>query len=405
MIADHEIGLAVLHASVEKYCNPEYLDAKLIEPNNSALLRATTSKVIAPNTESENVEFPAPSRMPTSRRLPLRENAPAAVIDLDMHEESDQEVPEVPETQLSIDTQTFESTTKPRESHEKTPINTQDMIPETQQSVASSTPARSPTTRASKRKPSPATSETSPSRFTRSKQSSAQPSTFELFNFTDTSLSGSMQRKRKTSESSDDSNPPVANKRSKRSDPKPAKNRIIDDDSEEEVRPTTSRNSRKRTADKASNSDGGLFNFNTNFVKKMKPIEDLSQEQAPKGILPIAKPRSPVRPDIEKFIDYDDSCDAGEWLPKKLFSVDINDSTDGIKTEKLDLLSIDTEDIKPRDLSSLFNVLENTISTTSSLVSHRKQFVKKQNFKPQRCVVSTKVLLVQDTRISLDFVD
>lgn len=90
------------------------------------------------------------------------------------------------------------------------------------------------------------------------------------------------------------------------------------------------------------------------------------------------------------------------------------DVADGIKSEiiitpiKIERVKkeviMDSQDIKPSQLDTLFSVLESTLSssTTTSLVCKRKQFVKKLNFKPQDKVVTTKSVKVEDTFKALD---
>lgn len=89
MVIDHEIGLAVLHASIDKYCNPEYLDTKLFETNSSQL-KPTTTDFLVDNTENHPQNTVAPSTSGGRPRKTATAIKVSAVIDLDSDSENDQ---------------------------------------------------------------------------------------------------------------------------------------------------------------------------------------------------------------------------------------------------------------------------------------------------------------------------
>lgn len=256
----------------------------------------------------------------------------------------------------------------------------------------------------------PATSdflESSSSRFNtnRAETSSSFCSELPATNFS-SELPGSSTSSYQTAKQSSDE--PVAKKR------KVVK---ILDDSDDEPPSQSARPNRKRPA---SDIDGGLFSFNTKFAKKPKSKDKENESQEARGILLLSKPREPSpvrscsslsRKSTQGHLDDMDDC---VWLSKKMLSTNLVDTDDGIKSEiqiipiKIENikkeLTMDSEDVKPSQLGTLFNVLEPTLtaSTTTSLVSKRKQFVKKSNFKPQSRVVTTKTVKVEDTFVPLD---
>ena len=220
--------------------------------------------------------------------------------------------------------------------------------------------------------------------------------------------------KRKCSETSDTQASELSNTRTRttKKDPKPAskpipkRNKIhliSDEDSDDNAGST--RSTQKRSSSEMG-SDGGLFAFKLNFGKKVRKNQNESQE-APTvtGIVPLQTPRQAPVKQFSSYRDDDDSCDSGVWLCKKMIKIEINDSVDGIKSEVPEPDScIDTQDIKPEQYVSLFNVLETSagFNSTASIVSKRKQFVKKKNYKSQSNVVTMKAFRVEETYLKLD---
>ena len=192
---------------------------------------------------------------------------------------------------------------------------------------------------------------------------------------------------------------------------------IINDSVEEDDDIQPQRKNRKRTAENALGSDGGLFAFDTNFVKKKKQKDsNVNLLNKVTGIVPIIESQPPPPETTEKILEskesIDNSCDSGIWLSKRVLSMKLQDSADGtkIKTEIKEepesehSFAQDIQDFKPAKIGNLFSVLESTttIRNASSLVSKRKQFAKKSNFKPQDKVVTMKVLSVEETYFKLD---
>lgn len=186
--------------------------------------------------------------------------------------------------------------------------------------------------------------------------------------------------------------------------------RDISDDEEASPKVTQPLSSRKRAAATAPVETGGLFAFNTNFAKKSRPsIEAQEQTQKVSGIIPMQKvcERSPVKKVYQP--ESNDSNDSGVWLSKKMSSFRL-ESIDGIKSEPVETTteasaiepSIDTQDTKP--FKFFFNVEENSnyLGDSSSILSKRKSFVKKQNFKSQKNIVTMTLVNIAKQRDTRD---
>lgn len=413
MISDTEIGLAMLHCSIERWCNPEFKTASIFEPTQSENLKITKSKVLATGTEhSESVNIETPT---TSKRV--RRNKPAVVdiADLESEETGASNKENVPNHTATEDISLpVTQTDDPMPSTLTESIN----IPATIQTDLSSIPDQDESSTDSSRFPPRRTTRRSPMTSESTFQSAvsrvdSQSSTASsLFNFTEASaVSKQSQRKRKNTENENDSiQPSTSAAPSKQVQEQPvtkkSKRNQVQDDADEEPLPQP-RSTRKRPA---NDSEGGLFAFNTKFSKKSKPTEVEKESQGVVGIVPFSKPRGPSPAVSRKSTDgcLSDLGD-GVWLSKKMLLLDV---TDGIKSEilitpiKIERIkkeaTMDSQDIKPSQLDTLFSVLESTLTTTTSLVSKRKQFVKKLNFKPQDKVVTTKSVKVEDTFMPLD---
>lgn len=421
MIPETEIGLAVLHCSIETFCNPE-TSASKFKTSDAALLKVTTSKDLALGTDSLNLQAPTTSR---ARRSP-KKSAPAKIVEA-LNLDSDKEVeiinkeniPSAEETQISISyVPAVEA-----EFHEEVASQLETPL----ENISMHVTADSVLTNESKDDPKDSSvfskrltrssAETTEKRF----EASSKPmSSSSLFNFSDTSLGCSagnsrVQRKRKNSVSHKSVAEPVPGPttrgKKKKQDTNPVKeptakrnkiHQIIHDDSaDNEPQP---RSTRKRAADEAAmGRDGGLFAFNTNFLKKVRHNPNETQESFMEGIgmVRLEKPRESLVKQLTSYVhEYDDSCDSGIWLSKKMISVNLNDSPDGMKSEVPELDSfVNTEDIKPQQYVSLFNVLETSsgFNSITSVVSKRKQFVKQKNFKSQSSVVTMKTVRVEET--------
>jgi hypothetical protein len=394
----------VLLTSLERHCNPDYKWQTSFEPD-SAHLKVTKSKTLIPGSESFEFITPSTSQSRAKKATPV----PAKIVEsIEIGDDEENVNKEnypaetqasinisLPPTQVSVNEEVLTSATE-------LPDNIS--IPETFQSEMGEVEPPLPTVAkvASSRKRSAGSTATESSakvRRSNTRSMSDSSHSSDLFNFT-TSSGKVDARKRKVPESSE---PKVQNERAKRS-------KIVDSDSDEEPlqpapKPTTVSN-RKRPA------AGDLFAFNTNFVKKTKSSADDSQVsfRSASGIIPLQKSYvpTPIKPSTTstyKDDDSGDSCDSGVWLSKKMITVNLNDSTDGIKTEPIveHEQSMDAEDIKPQNLGCLFSVVANSsYNTSSSMISKRKQFVKKKNFKPQNSVVTMKVMRVEETHIPLD---
>lgn len=233
----------------------------------------------------------------------------------------------------------------------------------------------------------------------------------ELFNFTNSSSSVSSTknlRKRQNSESPEEKakkqsvqSKSMATRRSTRKQLSSSE----DDDAVPNPQPSASRKRKSTTGNGA-----GLFAFSNNFAKKSRPAEETQESPNEiSGIVPLQKTRvsSPIYDN--HAADSNNSIDSGVWLTKRMTSVKLSDSVDGIKSEQIELneeasVVADTQDIKLSTLKTLFIVEENSIfvNKSSSVLSKRKGFVKKQNFSPQTSVVTMKQLNVFDTRRTLD---
>lgn len=423
VIPDNEIGLALMHCSINQWCNPDFLHTSLLPQNQSAQLTiAKSMKTMAEATDSMGFAAPGPSTRQGRGQL---KKVPATVVaTIDLESDDEPSKPEnaektLTESQISLqptqDTPTGVSIQDLSLPQTQSVMDSENNAPESEDSFVTANEFNKRSLRSGD------SSNHVGNSFSTSTTSSQVLSTplnaSNLFNFTNTSISSAReQRKRKMSENVEPAEVSVASvKKPKKQDPvavsakpkqikkkKPATNF---DSSDEETQTNTS--SRKRTAEAALGNDGGLFNFNTNFIKKTKPSEEESQVESNgvSGIIPLTKPTQSTVTTVETFReDSNDSCDSGAWLSKKMTSFNLRDSTDGkIKVdvqEPNDSNAINaTEDIKPQNLAVLFDVLETTVhnNSTSSMVSKRKSFVKKQNFRPQHNVVTTKLILIDDT--------
>jgi len=249
--------------------------------------------------------------------------------------------------------------------------------------------------------------------------SSARNNSSGLFNFSNKSLSSSIdssriQKKRKNADEDEPIVESSHNLRGKKPASKPVKepatkrnkiHRIIDEDSDENEVP--SRQTRERTAKTAMGNDKGLFAFSTKTLQKPRQTssEAVAAQRTASGIIPLATRQLPAK-ELTQDKDVDeDSCDSGVWLSKKVTSVKLSDSVDGIKKEKPEPESsfVKTEDINPEHYQTLFNVHETTsFNSITSVVSKRKQFVKKKNYKAQSTVAALKSVPVEDTYQNLD---
>lgn len=416
MVTEVEIGSAVLHASTELWCNPEQsVVNSLVAPEepSSSQLKITNSKILRPESLHVGDSMgPPPSKR--SRGRPPATKVVSEVVNLDSDDDEDkndkENVPnvpiEIPETQASIELPETQASELPETQESFVSAVNEISVDAEKLNEISEVNNNKRATRSATKSPekAPATKEAaSTSRF--SNISSASLSNADLFNF---KTSPSRNRKRKTSETVD---APIPSTSKNSADPKPAPKKgrfvVLDSDDEASTPPPVQKSStRKRPA--TSDTDG-LFSFNTSFAKRLKPTKEASQDPiGPSGI--IALTPKPVAPSpVKKFHnDFDDSCDSGVWLSKAMISVNLNDDIDGdlMKIEPdLTLNKNKAEDIKPSSFVTLFSVLntpsDTNSTTTSSMVSKRKQFVKKQNFKPQSNIVTMKLLKVEDTMIPL----
>jgi hypothetical protein len=417
-----EIGAAVLHASTELWCNPEQaaVNSLLIRENpSSSQLRITKSKTLV--VDSHDSMGPPPPKRPRGKPAKVSTQiVPEEVVSLDSDDDEEksegsnkENVPdmpmELPETQVSEVGELPE--TQISEEMPEMPME----LPETQDSfvtaadggdareeVNNNTRTTRSSTKSPEKAPAPSTSsriDTTNKALTNVSFASAPMSKSDLFNFTSSSSAGESSRntrKRKNSvEAPISENLPASKK------PTPAKkSRIIDDDSDEEV-PVPPKNPKRKRA--AEPDLGGLFAFNTSFIKRMKPAEPSQSPTKPSGIIALT-PKPAEEVSVARRVRHisEDSCDSGVWLSKAMTSVKLDDSI--VKPEPDS--SLNTQDIKLESYPTLFSVVETTkstnMSTTSTTVPKRKQFVKKQNFKPQSSIVTMKVYKVEDTMVSLD---
>lgn len=251
------------------------------------------------------------------------------------------------------------------------------------------------------------------------KEAESSSNRSDLFNFSITSSSGNSAinpRKRQASGSPELTE--ESEKAKKRPVQQPSKStrrstrkQVIQDSSDEETAPIPQpSNSRKRKA--ALDNPAGLFAFNNNFVKKIRPAKD-TQEYPNEiaGIIPLQKTSIPSHIKDVYLAETETSIEPGVWLIKKLSSVKLSDSVDGIKSEQnvtneeISVIdpSIDTQDIKLPMLKTLFIIEESSMfNSPSSVFSKRKSFVKMQNFKPQTSSVTMKLFNISETREALD---
>lgn len=413
MIAETEIGLAILHCSKEHWCNPESTVKRLIRPGEAALLKFTKSAVTVAHTESSGlITQMEPPKIPRKRS-----HAGNIVETIDLSDDDFGNKENIAKKVML--TQTHESLSlgeTEAESPFETPTEqvTQISLPETQESFASAFETNQSNQQSLTRQ------DTQLSKIsTRSKNSSTIPG---LFNFSMNNEKIEVKKNQRKRQNSEEPDIPGPSKKSKNQVvPKvqetktraTRKKKILSDSSEDEptAKPEPAK-TRKRTA--ATALSDGLFNFNTNFTKKSRKVE-MSQDPVPEisGIIPISiqsnKKLSPVKE--FDFPKYDDSNDAGIWLSKKMTSIKLSSSPDKIKSEPVEMSedipdidpSIDSQDIKPSLLKNLFNVEENSFfsGSSSSVVSIRKSFVKKQNFKSQTSIVTMKTVNVAKTREDL----
>lgn len=422
MIPETEIGMAVLHADVQRFCNPDEEIQQFKQAE--AQLKIAKSAVVVPS--SESFKSPAP---PTSRgRVKKMTAEPIDCIDLDSDEEMDvsdkENVPAVsqfesiPATPVAVDAIDL---TQGSDDFFQTPVTHHDdiNIPVTEESVVKSPPKvatlsgiikspAKPCPDVIKRPSKPDAVEEPPiKRTTRSgsqapqsppkankNTSSASSSDASLFNFSDTSIAN-RTRKRKVSESADAPGPSGFIPKPKKTaakpvqEPAPKRNKFIDSDEDEPPR-----QARKRPAE-------ALFDFKAIAVKKMKPRTDDAESSASSGIisLPKVREKSTAKTFSTAFSDAYEEASSSGWLSKKLSSVSLADSVDGTELPEPSQ-SLDTQDIKPQLFDRLFSIVAIPSNVSiSSTPSKRKQFVKKINFKPQTSIVTMKLVQVEDTHV------
>lgn len=414
MVSETEIGIALLHCSVERYCNPDHCTTSLFEPSQAVGLKITRSKILIEGTEIPKDEAgPSTSR---GRGRSRKRKADEVVVIESVNLSSDEEVtagnkeniPSMPvhsntETQLSV---------------------ANDSLPETQFSVVNE-PVHEPTSNAAdsliasegpsvvavpksinieveSEKEQQIVSRTS------SKAISQETSSSSLFNFTNVANAKS-QRKRKNVVTEETSTLSETIQKLKEREPvskRSKKNQILDSD--EEIQ--SPRASRKRPVP----ATDGLFAFKTNLAKKAKPsnVVEIEQKKEVSGIIQISKVSVTSTIKVDNCFDGN-LVETGVWLSKRMLSINMNNSPDGevsvIKSEPesppdQDIAMTSEENFKPAKMESLFNVIEKSVGKplSSSTLSNRKQFVKKLNFKPQDKVVTTQSISVEATHESLD---
>lgn len=409
MIPENEIGFAILHCSKELWCNPDKSHEEFVRPGPSARLKATTSKEILPESTivTSQVE---------PRRSPRKKAQPRIIdtIDLDSDEDietgnkenvSKPNLETLESISFEVTQQTLSNTIATDCSVPETPFE----MTKTTQSSLSETPNDTGIKSFSEESYVTAVS-VQTEHNTRSNKPQARSNKPSLFNFNVSSTSKA-PRKRQISESDD---LPETSKRAKNQSSPPAReltkntNTKLLDTSEVEARKLTPFTSRKRTA--ASALSDGLFAFKTNFSKKSRR-SNATQESSSEvsSINPMQSiQRRPSREENFKLPESEITCDYGVWLCKEVSLVKLNDSVDGVKLEPSEAYetidpSMDTQDIKPSLLKSFFKVEESSfLSSSSSVVSKRKSFVKKQNFKSQTSIVTMKTINVAATREDLD---
>lgn len=409
MVPEMEIGTAVLHATTELWCNPEQSAMNSLlardEPSSSQL-RITKSKVLVPDSMhcSDLMGPPSPKRL--LRKITISKplvNVDTVDLDSDNDEETTErsnkenipeETVEIPETQVDshmeveLSQNQYSELPTIEESFESA-LSRQE-VDESQQKVIK----KQRMTRSSIIVPEEP-NKTSATTIKLISNASVPMSNNDLFNFT-SSVDGSLKNSRKRKNSEAEELPVVST--SKKVDAQKPNNKKsrVDDSVEEAQQVPKQKPSRKRAAD---NEICGLFSFNTSFAKRVKPAEVSQDANKPSGIVAfVAKPHDPSP---VKKVEYD-SYDSGVWLSKAMISMNLNELKKGVEVKvELDT-SFNVEDVKPTSCATLFSVLENSNSTTSSIISKRKQFVKKRNFKPQTSIVNIKIIKVEDTMILLD---
>lgn len=442
VITELEIGCAVLHCSTERFCNPENSISSLIGTSYTPKLIITRSKNLALETDSVNLQDPVPVR---TRGRPKKATITKVVETINLSSDEEVELPNKENVPSAKETQESSSNAPINEEAEvaPAPVPINDCcIPVTQDDLtkdddnATNVPSQR-TTRATRStkgsversviSPKPPSSSglfsfnntslnVSLNNRTQRKPSLEQqhvispkpPSSMGLFSFNDTSLNASAEknrtlRKRKNSENAEANEASTANKIATKSSVEPVAKRnkihkIVEDSDEDdnEIPPT-----RKRSAKNALGNDG-LFAFSTSFAKKtrkdLNETAEVSKEET--GFLPYQKScKSPTKPPLTST--YVDSLeDSGVWLSKKMISVNLSDSSDVMKSEVLEPdYTVETQDIKPEEYAAMFNVVVKSsgFDSSSSVVSKRKQFVKKKNYKEQSSIVTMKIVKVEDT--------
>lgn len=457
MIPMTEIGLAMLYCSLSHWCNPELQTDAFFE-SQTGLLRVKSSRNFVEGT-SEKSEFLVPKK-PGGRsktKKPVEEQSEVASVELTGEEEivtvkGKENVPSqnslesfvtIPETQhheiisqyqeMTID-ESFNpkihssqldcqpsTSSRPNFSNlvsrktsgvnESEIVTNESLKQRAAESVSSVfTPQALSTSARTTRKRKNEDDEVSSASSVKAPKTASLASTSdsELFNFSDF---GSTQKRTSQRKQQDDKGTDLsslselqANKkhRSNRDDP--------DDTSSSSVVQNRAPRSRKRPLE-IDNDSNDLFNFNIDDQFKKKPKKLVRSADQPDAAssseVKTVQPRDNSPGQLKSMYQYLDDSDAGIWLSKAMISVKIEDSDVIAKQESDEPDSIaESQDFKTGQLQVLFSVVEKSggevNTTSSSMVSKRKQFVKKNNFKPQSQVIAMKKFNVEETHVPLD---